>query len=258
MKALLLAFLGLLTQGQQRAADFFDRIEFGATSPDADEERKVLELLSKRDHWIGAFRTIERTFGAFPDNLVLKVDFSLQGAEAGWGAGRDSEGKIRFNLKVLGNIQRKRDENEEKSKEAQAQDGKVVYKVPPARIERVIYHELTHVLQREYKAPGWFNEGMATFLADDPNNIYGFAVANKAVEEIDAALTDPHDIYARGHLFWKWLETRSAVRKVAELALVEHKEWKDALEEGTGFPWAVLVITEKQWSAGELQKFKVK
>jgi hypothetical protein len=258
MKALLLAFLGLCAQEQRREADFFDRVEFGATNPDADEERKVLEVLSKREHWIGAFRTIERTFGAFPDNLVVKVDFSLKGPEAGWGAGRGSEGKIRFNLNVLGNIQRKINEIEEKSKEAQARGGKVVYKVPPAKIERVIYHELTHVLQREYMAPGWFTEGMATFVADDPNNLYGFAVANKPIEEIDAALTDPHDSYARGHLFWKWIETRSAVKKVAELALVEHKVWKDALEEGTGFPWAVLVITERKWSAAEIQKYKVK
>ncbi len=258
MTALLLAFLGILTQGQQRAADFFDRIEFGAASPDTDEERKVLELLSKRDHWVGAFRTIERSFGAFPDNLLLKVDFNLQGAEAGWGAGRDSEGKIRFNLKVLGNIQRKRDEIEEKSKEVQARGGKVVYKVPPAKIERVIYHELTHVLQREFKAPDWFNEGMAQYISDDPNNLYGFALSNKPVEEIDAPAEDPHDAYARGHLFWKWLDSRSVVKKVVELTVFQRKEWKDALEEATGLPWAVLVIAEKHWSAAELQKYKVK
>ncbi len=258
MKALLLAVLALLAQGQQRAKDLSERVEFAAASPNGDEERKVLELLNRREHWAEAFRMVEEKFGAFPDQLVVKADFGLEGGEAGMGVGRGNEGRIRFNLKVLGDIQRKTNEIEVKRKEAQSRGGELVYKVPPAKIDRILHHELVHVLQREYKAPGWFNEGMATFLADDPNNLYGFALADKAVEAVDEPLGDPRDVYARGHLFWKWLQSRFAVKKVVELTVLERREWKVALEEATGFPWRALVFTEKQWSVGELQKYKVK
>jgi hypothetical protein len=258
MKAVVLAILALLPQGQQRAKTFVDRIEFAAATPDGDEERKVLEMLQKREHWMGAYRTIESRFGTFPDNLALKVEFSLKGLEAGWGAGQGDEGRIRFNLKVLGDIQRRTDEVEAKRKEAQVRGGKLVTKVPPAKIDRVIYHELTHVLQREYKAPDWFNEGMSQYLADDPNNLYSFAYNNKPVQEIDAGVADRNDVYARGHLFWKWLESKDVVKKVVALSIFDRKEWKTALEEGTGFPWVTLVLAEKAWSEGEVQKYKVK
>jgi hypothetical protein len=258
MRAVVLGILALLVQGQQRAKDFFDRIEFEVITSDSDEERKVLDVLQKSEHWIGAYRAIETKFGAFPDNLAVKVNFSLKGVEAGWGAGQGAEGRIRFNLKVLGDIQRKRDEIELKRKESQSRGATLVTKVPPAKIDRVIYHELTHVLQREFKAPDWFNEGMAQYLADDPNNLYGFAYHNKPVQEIDAVGVDRGDMYARGHLFWKWLDSRDAVKKVVALTLFDRKEWKAALEEGTGFPWVTLVLSEKAWSEGELQKYKVK
>jgi len=257
--ALVVSLLALLLQGQQRAQDFVDHLTFEAAIPSADEEKKVLEILQKREHWLGAFRTIEDKCGAFPDNLALAVDFSLEGREAGWGRGKGAEGKIRFNLKVLGDIQRKINEIEVKRKEAQSRGGTLVYKVPPAKIDRVIYHELTHVLQRGCKAPDWFNEGMAQFIADDPNNLYGYAVAGKKVEGIDAgAGNDRNDVYARGHLFWKWLETRFAVKKVVDLTVFRGKDWKAALEEATGFPWTTLVLAEQEWSAAEIQKYKPK
>lgn len=257
MTALLLSLAALLPQGQQRANDFFDHVRFEAANPSADEEKKVLEVLQKREHWMGAFRTIEDKFGAFPDNLVLTVDFSLEGREAGWGGGRGDEGKIRFNLRVLGDIQRKTDELVLKSKEAQSRGGTLIYKVPPAKIDRVIYHELTHVLQRGFKAPDWFNEGMAQYIANDPNNLYGFAVAGKKVESIDSDV-DRTDVYARGHLFWKWLETKFAVKKVVDLTVFRGRDWKAALEESTGFPWTTLVLAERDWSSTELQKYKPK
>jgi len=258
MKPLLLTVLALTAQDAGRAGEFFDRIEFEAVRPEADEERKALEILNRREHWIGAFRTIEAKCGPFPDALALKVDFSLAGGEAGWGVGRGSEGRIRFNLKLLGDIQRKTDEIEVRRKESQARGGKVVTKVPPARIERVLYHELTHVLQREYSAPDWFNEGMAQYVADDPNNLCGFALTGKKVEEIEAAASDPHDVYARGHLFWKWLDSRNAVRKVVDRTVFQRKGWKESLEEATGFPWTVLVIAERDWSAEEIRKYRAK
>ena len=38
--------------------------------------------------------------------------------------------------------------------------------------------------------------------------------------------------------------------------MFQRKPWKEAIEEATGFPWAVLLISEKDWSTKELEKFK--
>lgn len=246
----------LVSNPQQRSKDFFDRIQFESPSTDSDEERRIVEVLSKREHWIGAYRKLEEKFGEFPDALVLKVAFSLEGQQAGWGAGRGSEGRIKFNLKLLGEIQRRTDENEARRKDLRDRGGNVIYRVPPPRIERIIYHELTHVLQREYEAPDWFNEGMAQLVGDDPNNLYAFAVAKKAPQDIDASGVELHDLYARGHLFWMWLESNYAVKKVVELTVFQRKPWKAALEEATGLPWSVLILSERDWSTKQLEKFK--
>ncbi|HLY11596.1 MAG TPA: hypothetical protein VKW04_20005, partial [Planctomycetota bacterium] len=66
------------------------------------------------------------------------------------------------------------------------------------------------------------------------------------------------DLYARGHVFWMWLDSKGAVRKTADLVVAQHRPWKEALEESTGFPWPVLALAEREWSAKEVEKLQVK
>jgi hypothetical protein len=242
----------------QRASDFFDRIQFEAPSEDTNEARRVAEVLQKREHWVGAYKALELQLGPMPDNLTVKVDFGLEGTDAGWGGSNGIEAKVRFNLKRLGELQKKVDEFEAKRKEAQSRGQTLVFRVPPIRLERLIYHELTHVFQRGCQGPGWFMEGMAQLIGDDPNNIAGFANANKKVQAIDEGSIDRADSYARGHLFWKWLEGRGSAKKAAELVVFQHRPWKEALEEATGLPWALVTLAERDWSTKEVEKLQPK
>ena len=53
------------------------------------------------------------------------------------------------------------DEVYEKKRAAEARGQRFIITVPPIRFERIIYHELTHVLQQSYDAPLWFLEASA-------------------------------------------------------------------------------------------------
>jgi hypothetical protein len=252
---LLLALVGIGAD-DQRAGEFFERIRFEKPAPDSDEARRVLDILLKKEHWIGAYRALEQKYGPFPDDLAVEVDFTLSGSEVGWGKGQGRGGKVRFNLALLAEQVRKADELQAKIKEAQGRGQKATIKVPPIRIERVIYHELTHVLQRDAEGPGWFIEGMAQLAGDDPNNIASFAHGGKAVQGIDAEGMDRNTVYARGHLFWKWLESVGAAKKTAGLILAGHRSWKESLEEATGQSWLLILVAEQEWSAKEVERLR--
>lgn len=255
MTFLLLA--ALLAPGtRDRAEEFFERIRFEKPSPDTDEAKRVADTLLKKEHWLGAYRAIEQRYGAFPDDLAIEVDFTLSGGEVGWGSGQGRSGKVRFNLTQLAEQLRKADELQAKIKEAQGRGQRATIKVPPIRIDRVIYHELTHVLQRDSDAPGWFIEGMAQLVADDPNNVAAFVHAGKPVQGIDDESRDRNVAYARGHLFWKWLDSLGAARKAADLVYVRRRPWKQALEEATDQSWLLILIKEQEWSAKEVERLR--
>lgn len=235
-----------------------DRLVFEKAAPESEAEKKVVELLSRRETWTEAVRTIEGTFGRFPEALRVRVDYSLTGDEAGQASLRDGAATVRFNVKLLGELQKKAEDAETRPKEAQDRSGKLVYRVPPVRIDRVVAHELTHVLQGDLAAPEWFREGMAQWIGDDPNNLYAFGLTHKAVQDIDGIGLERRGTYARGHLFWAWLNSCGAAKKAGELSLSRRAPWKEALEQATGKPWAEIVAAEREWSSTELQKYRPK
>lgn len=239
--------------GRDRSEDLYSRVSFDKPSGDSDEARRVIEILTKKENWTGAFRALEQKYGKFPDDLKIEVDFNLEGDEVGWGAANASGGKVRFNLDKLAQHLKKADELAAKIKEASTRGQKAIVKVPSMRMDRLIYHELTHVLQRGYDAPAWFNEGMAQLVADDPNSIAAFVHSGKQVQEVDSGGSDRNLVYARGHLFWKWLDSRGQAKKVAELALGDRKPWKDALELATGRSWIGAIDEEKEWARKEVE-----
>lgn len=256
MKLLLLCSLLAAVGDDQRSEDFFGRIVFDTPAPDSDEGRRVVEILTKKENWTGAFRALEQKYLRFPDDLKLEVDFRLGGDEVGWGAANEAGGKVRFNLDRLIEHVKKSDALQAKLKEAQLRGQRAIVKVPSMRMDRLIYHELTHVLQRGYDAPAWFNEGMAQLIADDPNSIAAFVNGGKPVQAIDVDSSDRNHAYARGHLFWKWLDYRGQAKKAAEMAIAQRKPWKEVLEAATNRSWAVLLDEEQEWSAKEVERLR--
>ncbi len=262
-----LVLVGLLQVAPQedRAEKLCRRITFPS---DAEREkrtskdevgRRILATLLKRDHWIGALRAVESKLTPFPDDLQTAVELTeWEGTSPAHGTGAGSQGTVKFNMRRLLEYQTQVDEFEKKRKELERQGKRMYWKVPPIRFDRLIYHELTHVLQRAYEAPDWFLEGMASWIGDDSNYLYAFAVAGKSVEDLDAPLAESDDAYGRGMIFFQWLDSKIKKEGIAKLAakcLTDRRPWKEALEEATGLPWEKLKKEEQSWSAQRMKRY---
>jgi hypothetical protein len=162
-------------------------------------------------------------------------------------------------MRRLAEYLEKLDAIEAQRKEFEKAGKRLVYKVPPTKFDRLVYHELTHVLQSGYEAPKWFTEGLASWIGDDPVYLYAFATADKRVGEIDEALEEEDDAYGRGLIFFKWLEQKSgrdALRKLAKETYLDRKPWKESLEKVTGLSWSDLRKEEREWSARRMRGYK--
>jgi hypothetical protein len=243
----------VVSRDDERALRFFERVRFDKPEARDEEGRRILELFLKKEHWVGAYRTLEERFGKFPDDLEVAVDFRLDGDRLGSARCGGSKGEISFNFARLIVARKKLDELEQMQKDARAEGKRIIVKVPPLKLDRIIYHEMTHILQRNYDAPGWFLEGMAEFVGEDDNAICSLATSARRVKDIDDPVAERQDTYARGHLFWNWLEERGAAKKAVELSILQRKPWKEALEEATKIPWSVIVPSERDWSLREVE-----
>ena len=253
MRSLLLCLLPLLAD-DQAANRFFDRIRFDKPDADSEEGRRIVALLLQKEHWTGAYRAIEEKFGSFFDDAELSVDFNLEGEELGRTEVRGRQCRIGFNLKKLVEYRKTVEDLERQKKEARGQGKRMEFKVPPVQFDRIIYHEMTHVFQQGCEGPNWFVEGMAQLIGDDPVSMRAFAADGKPVKNIGVPISDRVEIYARGHTFWKWLDSVGSARKTVELTVGKHQPWKDALVEATGFTWETILLMEQAWSKKELQR----
>ncbi len=254
----LLALALLLAQGgEERASKLASQVSFARPEASGEEARRVVALLADPARWQAGFRTVEEKVGPFADATALEVTFDYDGREFVKMAG---DTKIRFNLAKLEEYQKKLDAIERQRAELAKERKKVVFRLPPAKLERFIPHELSHALQKQRKveAPEWFDEGLAQWVGDDPNVLIGFALAGKKVDAIEAPLADPDDVYGRGHLFFLWLDSRAALRRAVRGAFFEGVPWKKALEDATGLAWERLVAAERDWSAAEAAKLRPK
>jgi hypothetical protein len=237
---------------KDRAEEFFERIRFVKSEFRDDEQRRLVELLKKKEHWIGAYRALEK-FGKFPDDQELTVEFDHAGEELGVARCRGVQGQIRFNVNRMAQGQKILDDLERQRKVFEAQGTKLVYLIPPFHFDRVIYHEMTHILQRSYDAPDWFNEGMAELVSGEPHSLLSLALSGRRIKDIEDPLSKPLDVYGRGLLFWKWLSDRGSAEKAIQLSIIERKPWKEALEGATKLPWSVIVPSEHDWSGREAE-----
>jgi hypothetical protein len=244
----------VVPRDDDRALRFFERVRFEKPEARDEEGRRVLEIFLKKEHWVGAYRTLEERFGKFPDDLEVAVDFRLDGDRLGSARCGGSKGEISFNFPRLIDGLKKLDELERIRKDVRAEGKVLVVKIPPLKFDRIIYHEMTHILQRNYDAPGWFLEGMAEFVGEDDNTICTLATSGRRVKDIDDPVAERSDTYARGHLFWNWLEERGAAKKAVELSILQRKPWKEAIEAAAGISWSVIVPSEREWSLREVER----
>jgi len=241
----------------ERLKKLASQVTFTRPEARSDEARRVVDMLTAPERWAAAFRTVEEKIGAFADATAVEVTFDYDGREFAKMAG---DTKIRFNLVKLEDYRRKLDALERQRQELTKQGKKMVFRLPPAKLERFVPHELCHVLQKQRKvdAPDWFEEGLAQWVGEDFNVLTGFAIAGKKVDAIDAATSDPDDVYARGHLFFLWLDSRSALKKAVRAAFFDSVPWKKSLEDATGLAWDKLIAAEREWSAAEAAKLRPK
>ncbi len=258
MVHLLLA--ALLAQGaDDRARDFVKRITF----PDADaikawtdqgkEHKQVLEVVLKREHWVAAAKEVESKLGPLKDEWSVEVKLGeWKGTHVAMGDRVGDKAQVRFNMRRLGEYERRMDGFRKQAEELQKQGKRMGWKVPPIKYERIIHHELTHVLQGEYKSPGWFHEGLASWMGSDMNYVIAFGYAKKLVQSNEVDLSaDPDDEYGRGMMFFRWIEDRSgaaAVKKLYEATAVAGGDWKKSLEEAVHLEWGKIVEAERAWS----------
>lgn len=254
MRFALLILLALAPD--QRALQLYERMEFQPATALSDAARRVVEILEKKDHWVGAYSFLAEKFGPFPEDLIVTVDFEHGGEEMAQAGVRKRRSTISFNLARLAEALQSHDDFLARKKAAEARGDRLVLKIPAVKVERVIYHELTHVLQQGLQAPLWFIEGMAQLAGDDPNSICGFVYEKKVLKDIDGALAGPREVYARGHLFWKWLESRGAAQRVVDLTVFRRRPWKESLIEATQLSWETILVSEKEWSEKELEKHR--
>ena len=249
---LALLVLSLAVLPDERAERYFDRMKIDAPDLSDDVGRRVVVYMLQKEHWVGAFTDLSDRFGRFPDELDLTIDFKLDAEEIGRTSCKGTEWKISFNLKKLIELQKRYDQIEKWKRE----NKQMVFKVPPLKMDRLITHEVTHVLQGRFEAPGWFVEGMAQMAGDDLNAVCQFVKDGKPIRGLDVDITDRLETYARGHLFWKWLDSRGATLRTYELAFVKGLPWKQALEEATNRSFASIVAEEREWAMQEVKKYK--
>lgn len=262
---LALGLLLLVQASDDRAREIVKRISFPA--PEAvkswtdkgPEYQRVLDVLLKRENWVGAIRTCEERLGPFADSWAIEVKLGeWNGTHVGKGDRFGDRAEVALNMRRLGEYERKLEDYRKQAEELRKQGKRMVWKVPPIRYERILHHELVHVLQGEYKSPGWFHEGFASWIGDDMNYIIAFANLGKPVQSIEVDLSaDADDEYARGMAFFKWLESRDGrdgIKKLFKLTAASGGDWKKGLEEVTHLSWEKVVAVEQEWSAEYFKK----
>ena len=120
------------------------------------------------------------------------------------------------------------------------------WKVPPLKYDRLIVHELVHVVQGTYKSPEWFREGVASWAGADPNYVMAFLYNNEEVKEVESPL-EGDDLYGRSQLFMMWLVKKAgkeAFKKLVKATMIDGAETKAALEKLLGMTWEKIIAEE--------------
>lgn len=249
--------LALLVLLQADAAEaFFSRVKIADKPAFGPVQERIHKVIRDREHWISAYRAVEAVLGPWPADASVTATFGYRGDQLAKARGPAKIGEIQFNIDRLEEMQIKLDEIEKMRVELEKQNKKLVFKVQPFRMERLLHHELTHIWQDGRDAPDWFLEGMAQHVARDENLLGHFARSGLDLPAIEGPYREKTQVYVRGQLFWSWLDTKGAVKSVARSFAVDGKPWKTAVEESLKLDWAFAVIAENAWSQAELLRVR--
>ncbi|MBI2932544.1 MAG: hypothetical protein HYY16_12915, partial [Planctomycetes bacterium] len=252
-------------EADSRIAQIVDAFEFpsaediAAWTAKGPEYKRLLDVMLGRAAWITAVKRIEERMGPFDEDWRVTIRLGeWEGTTVGSGERAGDRGAIAFNMTRLGEYERMLEEQRRHAQEMRKKSMRVTYKVPPIRYEGIVTHELTHVAQGECRAPFWFLEGQATWVAGDEGYILSFAHKDLAVQSIETPLADWEQTYPRGMLFFMWLEGRrgrEAIRGVFE-SVAAGGDWKQEFEGTLELSWEKIVEAEQAWSADTVRRKK--
>jgi hypothetical protein len=220
----------------------------------SDTHRKLIKLITDRKEWAKSFQTIHGKLGILPTNVDIQVviDEADNGRFA-WSRGRDGQGTVSFNMKLLPPHQKRMDDVD-----SEIQAGRLApWIIPPQRLESVVTHELAHVVCGGIGDP-WLAEGLATYAAGDESFFYNFTRRAGKVDVVNGTLS-LLDAYPRGMAFFRWMEQEHGSAKLKEFVgrvAGGREKPGTAAEEVLGRPWEQILLREKTWSTEYIAKFK--
>ena len=202
---------------------------------------RILEDLQAPENWKAVIQEIEAVLCPYPKSTNLRVRFTESDESPGSEVTRDRSGiTVTFNVKLIDAFRARWQEvalaNSERSKQGK-----------PLEFERVpsmynhVARGLVHVLERGRQLPGWFHQGVPSWLWADMYYVKTFLDRAAAVEEIDAKPASAEDDYGRGHLFLLWLERKAGAGVFPALARSVYEEGLDvqtAISRLLGAEWA--------------------
>lgn len=254
--AVALLFL-LLQSPDDHAKAVVGRIAF----PKAEEVKRwadkgpefanVLDVVMKRETWTAAVKFIEEHVAPFADDWKIEVTLAeWEGNHPAEGERVDKAAPVKFNMKRLSAYEKKMIDFRRQEAELKKKGKRFAWKIPPLKYDRLIVHELVHVVQGTYKSPEWFHEGLASWAGADPNYVMAFLYNNEEVKDVEKPL-EGDDLYGRSQLFMMWLEKkagRDAFKKLAKATIVDGGETKPALEKLLGTTWEKIAAEELAWT----------
>lgn len=232
---------------------FPPRSEIDEASRKGRTARKVLDVFLDPEEWVRSLQRIDERTGLFSGTLEVQLRFQELEEAPAWGEGSGGKGVIGIDLKTLAKYQ------EEIERYERGRDSGREGVLPPARLDRILTHELAHCFQGTDQ-PHWFLEGMATWCAQDGHYISYY--------RHEKAVTGPIDerrawklAYARGWAFFEYIDAvygREKLRKLLELALVRKIPAREAAAEAAGLGWKDLSEREQEWSRKWLRNYRLR
>ena len=263
----LLLLLLLLQSPDDRAREIVGRITFPTAevvktwTDKGPEYKNVLDVVLKRESWKSAVKQVEERLGPFGGDWTIQVTLAeWEGNHPSEADRKDKAAGVRFNMKKLSSYEKKMIDFRRQEEELKKQRKRFAWKVPPLKYERLIVHELVHVLQGTYASPPWFHEGLASWAGADPNYVMGYLYANDEVKDVESPL-DGDNLYGRSQLFMMWLEKKSGAgvfAKLVKATIVDGTEAKAAIEKLLETTWDKITAEELAWTTQYAKKNRPK
>lgn len=243
--------------------DLLEAVKKGMTFPSEDDRKAagaksaahkaVVNLLCDPEVWAEGLRRVDSRLGLWKGSLEVDVRFGTSALHwPAFGGGSGGKGRLQFDVDALAVWHEKAEEAKRKRKAG------ATFVVPPARLDAVVWHELTHCFGGK-DGPDWLGEGAAAYVAGDPHFVAFFRHQKQKVGDVDAEMEHKYT-YARGWAFFEWLDAehgRDAVKKFAAIALDEMKPPAEAVRAVLDKDWKDVKAAERAWSAGWIPKLPV-